>query len=430
MRKLSGAGETSATAAVTSERDAESDDPAAAAPDPAAPASSAAAMLANLLSCALPLTRAPAVETDPGSRASGSSTLPAGPDPAPAVGSPSGSMPATAEPLSRDAAAEAARADVSKAPKVVTGLGAAAKIEVLGRAVHFKPVVTGTAALDGANPSPTGTAAPGATTVAPQVSRSELPAIAAAAVLKRAAQIRPEPDPRGGSAASSVAATDPEGPEIIVPAEGRVASLAENTILAPVASRARDTALPTGSRDESGTAGGLPAASLPLIASAITEELERAAAAGSETRIHAEPAANPDPGGPLRVLKIQLRPEELGTVIVEMRLANGQLETHLRASRPETAALLHKEAAILTDLLNQTNAYRAEVIVGQARPTEAVTAPGGSPSPAPTSFADGGARPGHGGGRQRQAEQRHAADRREGDRTDEAVRPRGSGIYL
>ncbi len=55
----------------------------------------------------------------------------------------------------------------------------------------------------------------------------------------------------------------------------------------------------------------------------------------------------------MRTLKIQLRPDELGVVTVEMRLSNGQLETHLRASQPETAALLHKDTAILTDLLNQ-----------------------------------------------------------------------------
>jgi chemotaxis protein MotD len=135
------------------------------------------------------------------------------------------------------------------------------------------------------------------------------------------------------------------------------------------------------------------------------------------------------PDGPLRVLRIQLRPEELGTVTVELRLANGQLETHLRASRPETAAILHKDAAILTDLLKQAH-YRAEVIVGPARPAEAGNSAGGSPSQGQPSFADGGARPGQGGDRQRQAAQRPAAIGREGERADETVRPRDGGVYL
>lgn len=112
-----------------------------------------------------------------------------------------------------------------------------------------------------------------------------------------------------------------------------------------------------------------------------------------------------------------------------MRLSNGQLETHLRASQPETAALLHKDAAILTDLLSHSS-YQAEVTVGQARPAEASTASGGSQSQASPSFADGGARPGNEGARQRQDAQRQAGNRREGERTDEAVRPRDGGIYL
>ena len=115
-----------------------------------------------------------------------------------------------------------------------------------------------------------------------------------------------------------------------------------------------------------------------------------------------------------------------------MRLSNGQLETHLRASQPETAALLHKDTAILTDLLNQ-GGYKADVIVGQARPTETGTGSGsgGSQQQASPSFTDGGARPGNEGARQRQEEQRQATgNRREGERTDEAVRPRDSGVYL
>ncbi|MBL7406113.1 flagellar hook-length control protein FliK, partial [Escherichia coli] len=87
----------------------------------------------------------------------------------------------------------------------------------------------------------------------------------------------------------------------------------------------------------------------PTIAAAIKEEIERAAAAGPEGRVSADLAIPAAPDGPLRVLKIQLRPENLGIVTVELRLTDGQLETHLRASRPETAAMLHRDSAILAE---------------------------------------------------------------------------------
>nr|WP_276082300.1 flagellar hook-length control protein FliK [Methylobacterium sp. GC_Met_2] len=132
----------------------------------------------------------------------------------------------------------------------------------------------------------------------------------------------------------------------------------------------------------------------------------------------------------MRVLRIQLRPDDLGTVTVELRLANGQLETHLRASQPETAALLHRDAAILGDLLKQAN-YQAQVTVTQARPSDSGGFSGNAPSQGqPGSFSDGGARQGQGGDRQRQADPGPAAGRREGDRRDETTRPRDGGVYL
>ncbi|MCJ2090925.1 flagellar hook-length control protein FliK [Methylobacterium sp. J-072] len=172
-----------------------------------------------------------------------------------------------------------------------------------------------------------------------------------------------------------------------------------------------------------------------MIATAIREELQRATAAAAQGQLPADPAANAVPAGPLRTLKIQLRPEDLGVVTVEMRLSNGQLETHLRASQPETAALLHKDTALLTDLLSNSG-YRAEVSVGQAARSADAGGSGGSQQQASqqqaaSSFADGGARPGNEGARQRQDAQRQAATtRREGERTDEAVRPRDGGVYL
>ncbi|SFM54040.1 flagellar hook-length control protein FliK [Methylobacterium pseudosasicola] len=328
----------------------------------------------------------------------------------------------------------AARTDITKVLQT-----AAAKIEVLGRAVHFKPVVPGGPPAPDA--APAGQTKPATTevgaeiaTATPQIAKPEIPTLnAAAAALKLAPQIRSEPDPRRAVAAAS----DGEGeqPAVIAPAQGRAVSGVERAVLAAVGERAEDSSAASAApRDGNGTATSLPAGSLPLIATAIREELQRATAAAAQGSLPADPGAGAVPAGPLRTLKIQLRPEELGVVTVEMRLSNGLLETHLRASQPETAALLHKDTAILTDLLSNSS-YRAEVSVGQARSADAGGSGGSqqqaSQQQAASSFADGGARPGNEGARQRQDAQRQATTtRREGERTDEAVRPRDGGIYL
>ncbi|MGU3330019.1 flagellar hook-length control protein FliK [Methylobacterium mesophilicum] len=320
----------------------------------------------------------------------------------------------------------ATRADVAKVLRAAAG-----NVAVLGRAVHFQPVVAGGApAPEPASAGPAEPAGPALGALDPQGTRSALPALNAAAALKLQPPVRSEPDPRRAATAIDAEA-GPQKPAGIAPAPGRVVSGVERAVLASIGEHAEDAAASAGSsRDGTGTATSLPAGSLPMIATAIREELERAtAAAAAQGRIHADPTAGGVPDGPLRVLKIQLRPEDLGVVTVEMRLSNGQLETHLRASQPETAALLHKDTAILTDLLSHSS-YQAEVTVGQARPAEASTASGGSQSQASPSFADGGARPGNEGARQRQDAQRQAGNRREGERTDEAVRPRDGGIYL
>ncbi|MGU3464196.1 flagellar hook-length control protein FliK [Methylobacterium sp. C33D] len=134
------------------------------------------------------------------------------------------------------------------------------------------------------------------------------------------------------------------------------------------------------------------------------------------------------------MLKIQLRPDNLGIVTVELRLTDGHLETHLRASRPETAAMLQRDSAILTELMKQAH-YRPEITVGPVRPTEAGSSAGGSPSQGQSANTDGGGRPGPGGEGQRRseqqrAEQRPAIGRRDGERMDETVRPRDGGVYL
>lgn len=226
--------------------------------------------------------------------------------------------------------------------------------------------------------------------------------------------------------------TGPDKANLIAPEDSRAITGIAGTVLKADGRTKPEAAPDAGSPDGAGASlptGAFTTIAAATIAAAIRDEVNRVAEAAPGARVQADPSAGGAPGGPLRTLRIQLRPEDLGIVTVELRLTNGQLETHLRASRPETAALLHRDAAILTDLLKQAH-YQAEVTVGQARPGDGGGSSGGSPSQGQPSFSEGGARPGQGGERQRQAERPQAGGRREGERTDETVRPRDGGVSL
>ncbi|XYD09379.1 flagellar hook-length control protein FliK [Methylobacterium sp. NMS12] len=332
-------------------------------------------------------------------------------------------------------------------------LGSPPQVEVLDRAVHFKPVLPGAARRSPASatfplPAPADAAAPAdaqlqpgrpgsadPAAAAPQTARIALADKVAAAAPKATVALKTDPEPRSGDAAPHAAATGIDGPGDPAARENdRPRSGTAGILLASPGHRGPPSGSVQGAGNGSGSVPGQPAAALPAIAAAIKEEIERAAAAGPEGRVSADPAIPTAPDGPLRVLKIQLRPENLGIVTVELRLTDGQLETHLRASRPETAAMLQRDSAILAELLKQAH-YRPEITVGSVRPTDAGSSAGGSPSQGQPAFTDGGARPGHGGDGQRQreqqrAEQRPAIGRRDGERTDETVRPRDGGVYL
>ena len=310
------------------------------------------------------------------------------------------------------------------------------KVTVLDRAVHFKPVLPNAAPAEPALPAApasvsTPVSAPGpaeGTGVKLQRAQIESPALATAAAPKVPVQGSPQPvsDPAG--AAVRAAGAGLEKADVAALSDSRAVS---GIAWAGLASDKRSgEAEAAGPQAPGATATGLPAGTLPTIAAAIRDELNRAAVSEPAARAaQADPAVQTAPDGPMRVLRIQLRPDDLGTVTVELRLANGQLETHLRASQPETAALLHRDAAILTDLLKQAN-YQAEVTVSQARPSDSGGFSGNAPSQGQSGFSDGGARPGQGGDRQRQADRSPAAGRWEGERGDEAIRPRDGGVYL
>jgi chemotaxis protein MotD len=425
----------------------------------------ATALLANILSAAL-ATASPASDTVDGtsapvppsdtSRSGAQGVLMAAGTGATAssAGSSAGSGP------NPDVGVGVGRTEAAgRAPPAGDGLGSPPKIAVLDRAVHFKPVRTALAQRVPTLAASPALAPPGTADAATQSDQTGLPEPIALRLqparlggadgvtdkpqpgvvglpgqhVEAAANVVPglqtEPETRATDGAARTAATGLDRDDIAARADSPALFGIAKTIREATDRRMQDNSPVAGAQDRPGTGQGLPAASLPTIAAAIKDEIDRAGSIGSETRVAGDPAVKATPDGPLRTLRIQLRPEELGTVTVELRLANGQLETHLRASRPETAALLHRDSAMLTDLLKQAH-YQASVTVSQGRPADGGNWAGGAPSQGQPSFADGGARPGQGGDRQRQAEQPLPADRREGERTDETVRPRDGGVYL
>jgi len=319
-------------------------------------------------------------------------------------------------------------------------LTAPPKITVLDRAAHFKPVLPNAAPAEPARSAPPASlsgpesaASPaGGTGAKLQRTQTELPALIAAAAPKAPApgpaQSPPQPPSDPAGAAVRAAGAGLEKADVTALSDIRaVTGIGRAGLASDKPSGAAEAA---GPQDPGATGSGLPAGALPTIAAAIRDELARAAASEPAARApQADPAVPSTPDGPLRVLRIQLSPDDLGTVTVELRLTNGQLETHLRASQAETAALLHRDAAILTDLLKQSN-YQPEVTVSQARASDSGGFSGNAPSQGQPSFSDGGARPGQGGDRQRQSDRSPAAGRREGERGDETIRPRDSGVYL
>lgn len=65
--------------------------------------------------------------------------------------------------------------------------------------------------------------------------------------------------------------------------------------------------------------------------------------------------------GPLKVLHVKLEPEDLGSVVLKMRLVDKSLELEVVASRQETADLLAKDRDMLTRML-RSSGYSADVV--------------------------------------------------------------------
>ncbi|PKR90681.1 hypothetical protein CXZ10_04795 [Pleomorphomonas diazotrophica] len=96
------------------------------------------------------------------------------------------------------------------------------------------------------------------------------------------------------------------------------------------------------------------------IATAIGEDLANVAdAAPADTSSQTtEPSRH---SGPLKVLHVKLEPEDLGAVVLKMRLVDKTLELEVVASRQETADLLAKDRDMLTRALRGSG-YTADVV--------------------------------------------------------------------
>ncbi len=138
--------------------------------------------------------------------------------------------------------------------------------------------------------------------------------------------------------------------------------------------------------------------------------------------------------GPLRVLHIKLEPDDLGTVVLKMRLVDQSLELHLETSRAETAQLLEKDKEMLTRVL-RASGYTPDVVTIQAAgapdSSQSQTGQSGSQSSSSNGSASQGAASQNnqsGEGREQQARQSVPHKDQSNDEAG-ANRPRGD-LYL
>lgn len=291
----------------------------------------------------------------------------------------------------------------------------AAAVRVIAQETHFAPLATPsqpsastTAPLEGAEPPQQQPTALGPTVQAASVAAGGVPDAkptrsAPAAETTQVPEDRPPDAEEPGAAPPTLA---PEGREADV-------QVAKTAVAAPF--RSRESAMaaiaPAGRPEGEGPF----AATLPQVATAIREEMDRIA--GAAPHAPADPTMRMPTDGVLRVLKIQLRPAELGLVTVEMRLKDGRLEASLHASRPETADLLRRSASALGDLLSRSGCQADLVILDRPR---AQDGPAISAAALPAQAFEGGGRSANDGTRQ------HRFAREDGrasipgeDRTDE-----------
>lgn len=208
----------------------------------------------------------------------------------------------------------------------------------------------------------------------------EMRAVPAAPDLRPAStspELRPAPSSR--EIASPVAGSTATRDAVADSARSAVSAARDVAAVAPsrvtpertAAVETRDTVEP----DVRPAITGLPSGQLDRIASAIVND---AASAPQDTtasqslsgRAAAAPTAHP---APVRNLTIQLNPEDLGRVQIELRVRDGALSVKVRPEHDETARLIENDREVLTDLLRSAG-HDIENVTIQALPRETAQA--------------------------------------------------------
>lgn len=146
-------------------------------------------------------------------------------------------------------------------------------------------------------------------------------------------------------------------------------------------------------------------------------------------------ADQPQTAAPVRVLSINLHPEELGSVTVRMTLVRDALEVQIEAEHHSTARMLQSDSDALSDMLRNAGIQMDGVTVRAAAPdtVSASTGSGQSMLDAQGQGSSGGDTRGMGGSGGRQERQQGYDDRssgRGGYENDTPQRAAAGGLYV
>lgn len=124
------------------------------------------------------------------------------------------------------------------------------------------------------------------------------------------------------------------------------------------------------------TVVSLPSVSLTDVGEAIAAEVARLTPAEPVDSVPGAPRA----AGPVRVLEIALTPEDLGRVVVRLRLTSTGLEVNMRAGNAATARLLEQDREALAHVLRRAGIEAARItVVGEGAPITFATGLDGAP---------------------------------------------------
>lgn len=166
---------------------------------------------------------------------------------------------------------------------------------------------------------------------------------------------------------------------------------------------------------------------------ATAHELQQAASATPASGVGSDPAAS---APPVRVLSINLHPEDLGSVTVRMSMVAGSLDVQIDAEMPDTAQMLRTDSDQLSDLLRSAGIQVDGITVRAASPDFISTSGGSTGSffdQQPQSQSGGSQSEGRGFGGQRRGDDGQAFGRPGNFGQDDESRNqrgRGTGLYV